>query len=95
MEDCPSCKSELENGFLAGYQIVWTKHRKEPPKVYTGDFERTGEVYLAYRCSNCNLVLFKIDSGSRVRFTKRRVLDRTPHVDVSYIKRKEMLKEES
>jgi len=74
IEDCPSCGSKLEKGFITGHKIAWTKRRGEIPTT-----RRTG-YYEAYRCKQCGLILF--DSKPLPR---ERLLDTVPTFDMSYI----------
>lgn len=73
MEDCPSCGSKLEKGFIAGF---WTRKRGEIPVTRLGWHE-------AYRCRQCDLVLFYSRPLSR-----EQLLDTVPTIDMSYILKK-------
>jgi hypothetical protein len=74
MEDCPSCGSKLEKGFIAGHQIAWTRKRGEVP------ITRLTGCYVAYKCRQCDLILFYLKPLPR-----EPLLDTVPTFDMNYI----------
>jgi hypothetical protein len=80
IEDCHSCGSKLEKGFISGAKVIWKKRRKEVPEL--AELYTQIKCYSAYRCRKCNLVLFHNEPLPY----HYRLLD--PSVNMSYIKRK-------
>jgi hypothetical protein len=79
IENCPSCGSKLEKGFISGARVAWSKRRKKFPEL-AGRFTQI-ECYSAHRCRKCNLVLFHNEPLPY----HYRLLD--PSVNMSYTKR--------